>query len=57
MTEDDLHAALDQHFADVRIVYNKLLRAWFVVRGAHDCPLGGSFATREEAQAYLHREH
>jgi hypothetical protein len=39
----------------IRIVYNKLLRAWFVVRGPHDTPLGGAFATKADAQAYLRK--
>lgn len=37
----------------VRIVYNKLLRCWFVVRGPHDTPITGSFPTRAAAAAYL----
>jgi hypothetical protein len=39
----------------VRIVYNKLLRRWFIVRGPHQTPLGGSFPTREAALAHLNR--
>jgi len=41
----------------IRIVYNKLLRGWFVVRGPHHFPLAGPFATKEEARAWLSRSH
>ena len=37
----------------VKIIYNKLLRGWFVVRGPHQTPLNGRFETRAEAQAWL----
>jgi hypothetical protein len=39
----------------VKIVYNKLLAAWFVVRGPHHSPLSGPFATKVAAQAWLAR--
>ena len=39
----------------VRIVYNKLLRGWYVVRGPHQFPLSGPFASKAEAQAWLSR--
>jgi hypothetical protein len=38
-----------------RIVFNRLLGAWFVVRGPHQTPLAGSFPTKEAARAYLNR--
>jgi hypothetical protein len=37
----------------VKIVYNKLLGGWYVVRGAHQTPIGGRFDTKAEAQASL----
>ena len=37
----------------IRIVYNRLLGGWFIVRGPHQTPLGGRFATKAEAQAHL----
>jgi len=40
---------------DVRIIFNKLLNGWFVVRGPHQTPLFGRFATKAEAQAALNR--
>lgn len=40
----------------VRIVYNKLLRGWFVVRGPHHTPLTGRFDTKAEAEAWLNRK-
>ena len=39
----------------IRIVHNKLLGGWYVVRGAHQTPLAGRFDSRAEAQAYLNR--
>ena len=39
----------------VKIVYNRILRGWYVVRGFHQTPLSGRFETREAAQAYLKR--
>ncbi len=40
----------------VRIVHNKLLGGWFVVRGPHQTPLGGKFESKEAAQAWLERK-
>lgn len=37
----------------VRIVYNKLLGGWFVVRGPHQTPLNGRFDSKAAAQAWL----
>jgi hypothetical protein len=39
----------------VRIVFNRLLNGWFIVRGPHQTPISGRFATRAEAQAHLRR--
>ena len=41
--------------SDVRIVFNKLLGGWYVVRGPHRAPLSGRFATKAEALAWLNR--
>lgn len=41
--------------ARVRIVFNRLLGGWFVVRGPHQTPLSGRFDSREQAAAYLAR--
>jgi hypothetical protein len=37
----------------IRIVYNKLLGGWYVVRGPHQTPLNGRFDTKAQAQAWL----
>ena len=37
----------------IRIVYNRLLGGWYVVRGPHQTPLNGRFNSKEEAQAWL----
>ena len=39
----------------IRIVFNKLLDGWYVVRGPHQAPLGGRFPTKAAAQAWLNR--
>jgi hypothetical protein len=36
-----------------KVVYNKILGGWFVVRGPHHTPLSGRFETREAAVLYL----
>jgi len=38
-----------------RIVYNRLLRGWYVVRRPHDTPISGRFDSRAEAQAWCNR--
>lgn len=38
---------------DIKIVYNKLLGGWYVVRGPHQTPLNGRFNSKEEAEAWL----
>lgn len=38
-----------------RIVYNRILGGWFVVRGAHQTPLGGRHDSKADAQAWLDR--
>lgn len=40
----------------IRIVYNKLLRGWYVVRGPHQTPLSGRFESRAAAKAWLERD-
>lgn len=39
----------------VKIVFNKVLGGWYVVRGPHQTPLSGRFDTKAEAQASLKR--
>ena len=36
-----------------RIVFNKLLGGWFIVRGQHDTPIGGRFESKAAAIAHL----
>jgi hypothetical protein len=36
--------------SDIRIVYNRLLGGWFVVRGPHQTPIGGRYNSREAAE-------
>lgn len=39
----------------IRIVFNRLLGGWYVVRGAHQTPLCARFETKADAQAWLSR--
>ena len=39
----------------VRIVFNRILGGWFIVRGSHDTPISGRFDTRAQAIAHLKR--
>lgn len=41
----------------VRIVYNKLLGGWFIVRGPHQTPIGGRFDSKADAEAHLMRKN
>lgn len=41
----------------VRVVQNKLLGGWFVVRGPHQTPIGGRFDSREAALAHIRTSH
>jgi hypothetical protein len=40
----------------VRIVHNKLLGGWYVVRGPHHAPLAGRFPSKAQARAWLNRK-
>lgn len=40
----------------LKIVHNKLLGGWFVVRGPHHTPISGKFAIKAEAKASLKRK-
>jgi hypothetical protein len=40
----------------IRIVHNRLLGGWFVVRGPHHTPISGRFATKADAKAWLNRK-
>ena len=42
---------------NIKVVHNKLLGGWLVVRGKHHTPLGGVFPTRAAAVAHLQRLH
>jgi hypothetical protein len=37
----------------IRIVYNRLLGGWFVVRGPHQTPIGGRYESRQAAERSL----
>jgi len=37
----------------IKIVRNRLLGGWYIVRGPHQTPIGGRFNSKEEAKQYL----
>lgn len=37
----------------IKIVHNKLLGGWYIVRGSHQTPIGGRFDSKEEAKEHL----
>jgi len=39
-----------------RIIFNRLLNGWFIVRGPHQTPIGGRFESRAAAAAHLKGE-
>jgi len=39
----------------IKIVYNKLLLGWYIVRGKHQSPIAGRFNSRAEAVAHLNK--
>jgi hypothetical protein len=41
----------------VKIVHNKLLGGWYVVRGPHQTPLTGRFETKTQAKTWLGRNN
>ena len=45
----------ERSFEMVKIVHNKLLGGWYIVRGRHHTPISGRFDTKAEAQAALKR--
>jgi hypothetical protein len=42
---------------NMKVVYNGLLGAWYIVRGAHQTPISGRFETKEAALAHLRRRN
>jgi len=40
----------------VKIVFNRLLGGWFIVRGEHQTPIGGRFESKQAAQDWLARD-
>ena len=40
-------------FLNAKIVYNKLLGGWYIVRGKHQTPIGGRFESKEAAMNWV----
>jgi hypothetical protein len=41
----------------MKVIYNNLLGGWYIVRGAHQAPIGGRFDSRELALAHLRKRN
>jgi len=41
----------------MKILYNRLLGGWYIVRGGHHTPISGRFDTKEAALAYLRQRN
>lgn len=41
----------------MKIVFNRLLGGWYIVRGRHQTPISGRFETKEHALAHLRRRN
>ena len=39
-----------------KIIFNKILNGWFIVRGSHDTPISGRFDTKEQAKQWFNRQ-
>ena len=39
-----------------KIVFNKILNGWFIVRGSHHTPISGRFDTKEQAKQWFNRQ-
>lgn len=37
----------------MKVVYNRLLGGWYIVRGAHQTPISGRFDSKEAALKHL----
>lgn len=42
---------------DMKIVFNKILGGWYIVRGRHQTPISGRFDSKEQALAHLRRRN
>ena len=40
-------------FLNAKIVYNKLLGGWYIVRGKHQTPISGRFESKEAAMNWV----
>ena len=41
----------------MKVIYNNLLGGWYIVRGAHQTPIGGRFDSKESALAHLRKRN
>jgi len=41
----------------MKVIYNKLLGGWYIVRGRHQTPISGKFDSKQEALAFLRRRN
>jgi hypothetical protein len=41
----------------MKVIYNRLLGGWYIVRGPHQTPISGRFDTKEAAVVYLRKRN
>lgn len=41
----------------MKIIFNKLLNGWYIVRGPHQTPISGRFETKQDALVHLRRRN
>jgi hypothetical protein len=39
-----------------KIIFNRLLNGWFIVRGLQQTPIGGRFETKQAASDHLNKK-
>ena len=55
LREEEWRAKQGKDAGEVKVVHNKLLGGWYVVRGPAQTPLSGRFSSKEEAEAWIAR--
>jgi len=41
----------------MKVIFNRLLNGWYIVRGPHQTPISGRFDTQEAALAHLRKRN
>jgi hypothetical protein len=51
-----LHPQFNKGATMPKIIFNRLLNGWFIVRGKHQTPIGGRFDTKQAAIDHLNKK-